>query len=83
MTYLDGKPGDPALGLETILDEKGLADPEAVPELTGATWPGLYRWMVLARQMDARLMAMQRQGRIALYAESQGHEATVFGSAPS
>lgn len=73
-------PQDPALGLLRILDEKGLADPAEVPALAPQAWLELYRTMVLGRLLDGRLMALQRQGRISFYAESQGHEA-ILGSA--
>ena len=41
----------------------------------------LYGWMVLNRQLDERMVAMQRQGRINFYIGSIGEEATVFGAA--
>jgi pyruvate dehydrogenase E1 component alpha subunit len=34
-----------------------------------------YRWMVLARTLDARMQALQRQGRIGFYGAATGHEA--------
>jgi pyruvate dehydrogenase E1 component alpha subunit/2-oxoisovalerate dehydrogenase E1 component alpha subunit len=34
-----------------------------------------YRWMVLARAFDARMQALQRQGRIGFYAAATGQEA--------
>jgi pyruvate dehydrogenase E1 component alpha subunit len=34
-----------------------------------------YRWMVLARQLDARLLALQRQGRVGFYGAATGQEA--------
>lgn len=41
----------------------------------------LYRWMVLNRALDERMITLQRQGRIGFYIGSIGEEATVFGTA--
>jgi pyruvate dehydrogenase E1 component alpha subunit len=67
-----------ATGLWSILDADGRADAAQVPDLRPETWLGMYRAMRLIRQLDERMMAMQRQGRIGFYAESRGHEATVI-----
>jgi pyruvate dehydrogenase E1 component alpha subunit len=40
-----------------------------------------YRTMVLARAIDERCLALQRQGRIGFYAPHSGQEATLVGSA--
>jgi 2-oxoisovalerate dehydrogenase E1 component alpha subunit len=40
----------------------------------------LFRWMVLSRQVDERMVAMQRQGRIGFYIGAIGEEATVLGT---
>jgi len=34
-----------------------------------------YRWMVLGRTLDARMQALQRQGRVGFYGAATGHEA--------
>jgi 2-oxoisovalerate dehydrogenase E1 component alpha subunit len=41
----------------------------------------LYRWMVLNRTLDERMVSLQRQGRIGFYIGSVGEEAAVFGAA--
>jgi pyruvate dehydrogenase E1 component subunit alpha len=41
----------------------------------------LYRWMVLERSLDERMITLQRQGRIGFYIGSIGEEATIFGTA--
>ncbi len=41
---------------------------------------GAYRTMVLARALDERALALQRQGRIGFYAPHAGQEATLVGS---
>ena len=63
-----------------MLGEDGAADPAEV-RLPDAELVALYRWMVLNRQLDERMVAMQRQGRIGFYIGSVGEEATVFGTA--
>jgi len=54
-------------------------DPAAV---TGALGPGglellrsAYRWMLLARTLDSRMQALQRQGRVGFYGAATGQEA--------
>lgn len=41
----------------------------------------LYRWMLLARLLDQRMLNLQRQGRIGFYGTVTGEEASVVGSA--
>jgi len=74
-------PDHPALALYQILDEKGALLPGARSPLSDADALHLYRWMVLVRLLDDRLMAMQRQGRIGFYAEIKGQEGAVLGAA--
>ena len=67
-----------ALGMYRILDGTGaVIDPagaEAVPLQDAlATW----RTMVRLRAIDARMLAMQRQGRIGFYGAATGQEAAV------
>jgi 2-oxoisovalerate dehydrogenase E1 component alpha subunit len=67
--------------LHALLDEAGqLTDGAALP-VPDAELVSLYRWMVLERQLDERMITLQRQGRIGFYVGSIGEEATVFGSA--
>ncbi len=40
----------------------------------------LFRHMLMLRVVDARMMALQRQGRIGFYGEALGQEAAVIGS---
>ncbi|MCZ6456989.1 MAG: hypothetical protein O6650_07065, partial [Actinobacteria bacterium] len=46
-------------------------DPGLAPEL----YQEMYRNMVLARELDRRMLALQRQGRIGTYAMLEGQEA--------
>ena len=41
----------------------------------------MYRHMVLSRELDRRMLALQRQGRIGTYAMLEGQEAVQIGSA--
>jgi 2-oxoisovalerate dehydrogenase E1 component alpha subunit len=68
--------------LHRILGEDGrlVAEP-GVAALTDAEIRGLYRWMLLDRALDERMVMLQRQGRIGFYIGSIGEEATVFGAA--
>ena len=72
---------DPALAIDQVLDERGVADPARVPRLSPNECMRIYRWMLLARTADERLLALQRQGRIGFYAENKGQEAAIFGTA--
>jgi len=40
----------------------------------------LYRFMLLSREFDARMFALQRQGRIGFYVGATGEEATIVGT---
>ncbi|HYG70604.1 MAG TPA: thiamine pyrophosphate-dependent enzyme [Anaeromyxobacteraceae bacterium] len=68
-----------AFPLYTVLREDGTADPREV-SLPKEELLGLYRWMVLNRQLDERMITLQRQGRIGFYIGSIGEEATILGS---
>ncbi|HET6412070.1 MAG TPA: thiamine pyrophosphate-dependent enzyme [Anaeromyxobacter sp.] len=66
--------------LGCVVDEEGSADPAQV-HLTDEAVRVLYRWMVLSRALDERMVTLQRQGRIGFYVGAVGEEATVVGSA--
>ncbi|MBI5066722.1 MAG: thiamine pyrophosphate-dependent dehydrogenase E1 component subunit alpha [Deltaproteobacteria bacterium] len=63
-----------------LLAEDGAGAPAESPLADGELL-SLYRWMVLSRQLDERMVAMQRQGRIGFYIGAIGEEATVLGTA--
>jgi len=48
---------------------------EAIGPDAEATVVEAYRWMVLARALDARFLALQRQGRVGFYGAATGQEA--------
>jgi pyruvate dehydrogenase E1 component alpha subunit len=56
--------------------------PYSAPDVQGALGPdwkerlgSAYRWMVFARTLDARMQALQRQGRVGFYGAATGQEA--------
>ena len=79
--YFAGDAEAKALGLFQLLREDGSADPADVARFDAALCERLYRGMLTIRVMDARLLALQRQGRIGFYGETLGQEASVIGSA--
>ena len=78
--YFKGSAHDKALGLFQLLREDGtpIDDGANVDRDLGRT---LFEGMVRIRVTDARMMALQRQGRIGFYGEAMGQEAAVVGSA--
>lgn len=63
-----------------VIDAEGRLvgdDPGLPPEL----YQELYRKMVLARTLDRRMLALQRQGRVGTYPMLEGQEAVQIGSA--
>lgn len=57
--------------------------PEQVAEALGPGWREIltsaYRWMTLGRTLDARMAALQRQGRVSFYGAATGQEAVTVG----
>jgi pyruvate dehydrogenase E1 component alpha subunit len=66
-----------------ILDEKGNVDKALEPKLSNDDLLKLYRWMMLARESDQKMLNLQRQGRIGTFAPGTGQEAisTTFAFA--
>ena len=63
-----------------VIDQEGRLvgeDPGLDPDL----YQRMYRNMVLSRELDRRMLALQRQGRIGTYAMLEGQEAVQIGSA--
>ncbi len=78
--YFAGTDEEKARGLFQLVGEDGAAHP-LVDAMPRALARDLYRGMVRIRVIDARMMALQRQGRIGFYGEALGQEAAVVGSA--
>jgi len=80
--YFDGDEIAKASGLFQLLREDGTAvDDAALANLDRELALRLFEGMVRIRVTDARMMALQRQGRIGFYGEAMGQEAAVVGSA--
>lgn len=58
--------------------------PPELEERLGSDWSTIltdgFRWMLLARQLDQRMLALQRQGRIGFYGPATGQEAVSVGA---
>jgi pyruvate dehydrogenase E1 component alpha subunit len=65
----------------SVLDENAVLDKSLEPKLEAADLKTLYRFMLMARRSDERMLNMQRQGRIGTFPQSSGHEAISIGSA--
>ena len=63
----------------SILDEHGKVDAEFEPNLKKDDLIELYSAMVPAREVDSRMLKLQRQGRIGTFAPSTGQEAAICG----
>ena len=65
---------DVTLGLDSMIDHTalGLSDDQVVD---------MYRKMLLARKLDDRMWALNRQGRVPFVVSVSGHEATQVGAA--
>lgn len=84
MSYFDGDDVSKARGLYQLLREDGTPAPGAEQVLAGLDRElcrRLFEGMVRIRVTDARMMALQRQGRIGFYGEAVGQEAAIVGSA--
>lgn len=74
-------PGSQSAEIISALRPDGTLAPEHDPGLSDQEVEYLYRQMVMTRQMDERLVQLQRQGRIGFHVGSQGEEASILGSA--
>ena len=62
------------LSLDSVIDHEALG-------LTNEDLLELYRLMLLARKLDERMWALNRQGRVPFVVSVSGHEATQVGAA--
>ncbi|WP_041454044.1 thiamine pyrophosphate-dependent dehydrogenase E1 component subunit alpha [Anaeromyxobacter sp. K] len=77
----DGSGGwETAFPIYRVLDEHGAAEPGQAT-LSPEEALALHRHLVRARALDARMTALQRQGRIGFYVGAEGEEACVVGAA--
>jgi pyruvate dehydrogenase E1 component alpha subunit/2-oxoisovalerate dehydrogenase E1 component alpha subunit len=81
-SYFEGSDEAKARGLHQLLGEDGTAiDEAALARFDRTLARRLFEGMLRIRVTDARMMALQRQGRIGFYGEAMGQEAAVVGSA--
>ena len=65
----------------SIIREDGSADERWEPDLRRDQLESLYRFMLLERVLDERMLSLQRQGRIGFYGPAVGQEATIVAGA--
>jgi pyruvate dehydrogenase E1 component alpha subunit/2-oxoisovalerate dehydrogenase E1 component alpha subunit len=71
---------DPDVGLFTVLREDGSADPAVDPKIPTPRLLLAYRHMRRLRLLDARMILLQRQGRIGFYGACTGQEAVPIAT---
>lgn len=64
----------------SILDENGNLDTELEPEISNEDLLKMYKYMLLGRRFDERLLSLQRQGRIGTFPPISGQEAAHLGA---
>ena len=73
---------DHASGLIRVLDDEGMASGDWEPQLSSQQLRIGLEMMLRTRHLDARMIAMQRQGRLSFFLSSNGEEAvSVAGAA--
>lgn len=70
----------PTIPVLSVIDPEGNLVGDD-PGLPAELYQELYRKMVLARTLDRKMLALQRQGRIGTYPMLEGQEAVQIGSA--
>jgi pyruvate dehydrogenase E1 component alpha subunit len=64
----------------SILDENANVDKSLEPDIPAEKLKTMYKFMLLGRRTDERMLKMQRQGRLGTFPQSAGHEAISIGS---
>src|SRR5580704_1779646 len=72
---------DPDIALFRVLRDDGTADPKTDPLLPPDVLRRAYREMRRLRLIDARMIALQRQGRVGFYGACTGQEAVPIATA--
>src|SRR5262249_30353100 len=72
---------DPDLGLLRVLLDDGSADPQTDPKMSRELLLRAYREIKRLRLLDARMILLQRQGRVGFYGACTGQEATPIATA--
>jgi len=76
----DVKNTDPDVGLFRVLRDDGTADPANDPKLSKDILLRAYREMRRLRSIDARMIILQRQGRVGFYGACTGQEAVPIAT---
>jgi pyruvate dehydrogenase E1 component alpha subunit/2-oxoisovalerate dehydrogenase E1 component alpha subunit len=76
----DPRDDDPDVALHTVLREDGSANAEGTRALSEETLVRAYREMRRVRALDARMVLLQRQGRVGFYGSAQGQEAVAIAA---
>jgi pyruvate dehydrogenase E1 component alpha subunit/2-oxoisovalerate dehydrogenase E1 component alpha subunit len=71
---------DPDIALRTVLRDDGSADPATDPKLPPDVLLRGYREMRRLRLLDARMILLQRQGRVGFYGAAHGQEAVPIAT---
>ncbi len=71
----------PELGLYQVLADDGSARAVTQPAIDPTITLRAYRYIKLLRLLDARMILLQRQGRVGFYGACTGQEATPIGTA--
>jgi pyruvate dehydrogenase E1 component alpha subunit/2-oxoisovalerate dehydrogenase E1 component alpha subunit len=71
---------DPDVGLLTVLREDGSTDPATDPKVPTPRLLLAYRHMRRLRMFDARMILLQRQGRVGFYGACTGQEAVPIAT---
>jgi pyruvate dehydrogenase E1 component alpha subunit len=71
----------PDLGLLEVLRDDGSADPATDPRMSSELLLRAYREIKRLRLLDARMILLQRQGRVGFYGACTGQEATPIATA--
>ena len=71
---------DADVGLLTVLREDGSTDPATDPKMPAEVIVSAYRHMRRLRLLDARMILLQRQGRVGFYGACTGQEAVPIAT---
>ena len=66
--------------MEGVDGDRTALKQQTQPNLDGQQLLEIYRTMVLSRTLDERIWLLNRQGKAAIVASAQGHEAAQIGS---
>ena len=79
LPYFAGSDESKARGLFQLLREDGtVVDDDAIADIDRTLARKMFEAMLRIRVTDARMMALQRQGRIGFYGEALGQEGRTF-----